>query len=106
VFSWLQISQNAQLGGFSNLDPGAQATGMVGRSPYVPQDEPLETRGVHHGDVLHHGSADLHAPKALADDTQPLNGPLDVEDLQYGAPGDDRVDVPVLHDDAEDAEFA
>jgi len=106
VFSWLQISQNAQPGGFSNLDLGAQATGRVGRSPYVPQDEPLETRGVHHGDVLHHGSADLHAPKALADDTEPLNGPLDVEDLQYGAPGDDRVDVPVLHDDAEDAEFA
>ena len=31
---------------------------------------------------------------------------LDVEDLQHGAPGDEGVDVPVLHDDAADAELA
>ena len=106
VLCWVQISQYAQLGGNSNLDPGAQATGRVGISPDFPQDKPVETGGVHHSDALHHGSADLHAPEAPADETQPLDGPLEVEDLQHGAPGDEGVDVPVLHDDAADAELA
>ena len=76
------------------------------RSPDFPQDKPVETGGVHHSDALHYGSADLHAPEAPADETQPLDGPLEVEDLQHGAPGDEGVDVPVLHDDAADAELA
>ena len=100
VLCWVQISQYAQLGGNSNLDPGARATGRVGISPDFPQDKPVETGGVHHSDALHYGSADLHAPEAPADETQPLDGPLEVEDLQHGAPGDEGVDVPVLHDDA------
>lgn len=74
----------------------------------VPQDETLETRGVHHGDALHHGGADLHAPEAVADEAEVhrLEVPRDVEDFQGGAPGDDGVDVPVLQFDAADAELA
>ena len=76
------------------------------RSPDFPQDKPVQTGGVYQGDALHHGSADLHAPEAPADETQPLEAPLEVEDLQHGAPGDEGVDVPVRHDDAADAELA
>lgn len=102
---WVEISQYAQLGGNSNLDPGVDATGRVGRSPNLPQNKPLKTRRLDHGDALHHRRDDLHAPEGLADEMQPLGAPLDVEDLQDGAPRDDGVDVPFLHDDAADAEL-
>jgi hypothetical protein len=50
----------------------------------------------------------LHAPEALADDaeTQALEACEDVEDLQDGAPGDEGVDVAVLHLDAAEADLA
>ena len=104
MFPWLQVPEHCQLGGVSNLHPGAQAAGTL---YCLRQDEPFQTRGVHHRDILHPGVADLDAPEAVADEVEvhALRASLDVEDLQDGAPGDDGVDVPVLHFDAAEAEL-
>lgn len=67
-----------QLGSIANPDLGAQAAG-VASGPL--QDEPLEARSLHHGDVLRNRAANLDAPEALADEAkaQPLVASMDVE---------------------------
>lgn len=103
IIPCLQVPEQSELGGISNLHPGAQAVTVR----TIRQDEALERRGVHHGDDLHLRGADLDTPEAVADEpeAQPLDAAMDVEDLQDGAPGDDGVDVSVLRKDKAEAEL-
>ena len=103
MYSRHQVSHRSQLGCMAELDPGANFVNAY----RVPQEEPLQTRSVHHGDVMDNGHAQLHTPQAAADDAEVhiLLAQVDHKGLEDGAPGEEEVEVPVLHGDAAEAEL-
>ena len=96
VNSRIQVSKYTQLGCFADPEP---STGAVEHHGF-PQEEPLEARGVHHGDAVDCGQADLHAPEVLADEAEArhvLSGSHYAQVLQDGAPGEEVLHVAALH---------
>jgi hypothetical protein len=81
----------------SNLDLGATAT----TGPNFRMDELHKARGVYHEDFLNEGPDKTHEPKALADKAEAKLYQIasDTEHLQHGAPVEDEVQIPALHDD-------
>jgi hypothetical protein len=69
-------------------------------------DEPLKAWGVHHEDFFK-GPDDLYASKALADKAKAKleQIALDTELLKHGAPVEDEVQIPALHEDTAEPEL-
>lgn len=83
--SWLQVTEHPQLGCRSNLHLHRKASNFIftrSRGSFK-EDEPLQERGVHHGDLLlNHGQPEEHAAQAFAPELDAL-GRL-VEDKREG----------------------
>ncbi|BAS97869.1 Os06g0493001, partial [Oryza sativa Japonica Group] len=108
-----QESQYAQVGCMTNLDSrahvddAADVVDDTAGSTSFPEHEPLEARGVLHGDLFHDGHAHLDAPQAVAGDTeaQELAVADDLEILQDGASVEQEGELPLTHDKGAEAEL-
>jgi len=89
-----------------NLDSSADFVSGERRNR-LPQEESLQSRGVHDSDVMDNAHAQLHGPQAAAVDAE-VHLPLarvEHEVLQGWTPGEDEVEVLVIHGHAAEAEL-